>query len=82
MLGKKYVIKSKDHVYEEYAVFVAEKIEVSQVMEGFNVTWEFSSADNQKDATKFKWADDAFVMMELAGLHEDDWEVVLYSCTS
>lgn len=77
MLGKQYVIKSKDHVFEEYAVFVVEKVEVSQVMDGFFVDWELSSTDTQSDATKFTYIDDAFVMMEIVGLHEDDWEVMV-----
>lgn len=74
-MSKQYVIKSKDRVFEEYAVFVAEKVEVIQGVDGFFVDWEFSSTDNQSDATKFKWVDDAFVMMEIMKLHEDDWEV-------
>ncbi len=74
-MSKQYVIKSKDHVFEEYAVFVAEKVEVSQVMGGFFVDWELSSTDTRSDATKFKWVDDAFIMMEIMKLHEDDWEV-------
>jgi len=76
-MSKQYVIKSKDHIFEEYAVFVAEKVEVSQVMDGFFVEWELSSTDTQSDATKFIFISEALYMMEEVGLHEDDWEVMV-----
>lgn len=70
-MSKQYVIKSKDHVFEEYAVFVAEKINFVD----HDVEWELSSTDTQGDATKFTFISEALYMMEIMKLHEDDWEV-------
>lgn len=66
-----YVIKSKDRVYEEYAVFVAEKVNFVD----HDVEWELSSTDMKDEATKFTFTSEALYMMATVGLHEDDWEV-------
>lgn len=80
-MSKQYLIKSRDSLLEEYVVFVADGLEIIHLVGGYNVSWELSHTDTAEDATKFNFINDAFVMMEVVGLHENDWEVVLYEET-
>lgn len=73
-----YVVKRQNTVFEEYALFVADKIDFSEYD---GIWWELSYTDNAKDASKFSWGVDAFEMMMNVGLHKDDWDIVLYEGT-
>lgn len=70
-----YVVKRKNKALCEYALFVADTID-------FNnydcISWEVSSTDDIKDASKFRLSIDAVKLISATELNVEDWEVVPY----
>lgn len=74
-MSEYYVIKNRDSVFEEYALFVADTINDNEYDE---IRWQLSHTDIISDASKFLYVNDAFNMMMDVGLHKDDWDIVPY----
>lgn len=77
-MNKYYVIKSRDSVFEDYALFVVDTVR-SELTGDYD--WQVSHTNSPSDATKFIYINDAFTMMGDVGMEEHDWEVVLYEET-
>ena len=77
-MNKYYVIKNRASSFEEYALFVADRINNNEYDE---ICWQLSHTDTITDASKFLYVGDAFNLMSVVGLNADDWDVVLYEET-
>ena len=75
-MNKYYVIKNKDSVFEEYALFVADRVDFDKYYDG--IWWGVSFTDDIKDASKFRLSIDAIKLISATGLNVDDWDVVPY----
>ena len=68
-----YILKSRKYNLTSYASFVADGV-AGTILE--DVSWYLTITDIPSAATKFRFISDTFIVMEAAGLSEDDWEVV------